>query len=177
MLKKRLICALLLAALLMALPTGALAAKRRPSVKFPVKMGLVTVGDEVTLTPKVKRAAVADLVWESSDNRVISVDQTGNVIALVSGEALVQVRAPGGAIGAVLVRAEIPVESVSLSQTEALIPVGETFELTAAIYPENADNANVVWSSSVPEVASALFELEVKGLLTCNAGLYAKSKF
>lgn len=30
---------------------------------------------------------------------------------------------------------------------------------------------------SVPQVASALFELEVKGLLTCNAGLYAKSKF
>ena len=30
---------------------------------------------------------------------------------------------------------------------------------------------------SVPEVAGALFELEVKGLLTCNAGLYAKSKF
>lgn len=30
---------------------------------------------------------------------------------------------------------------------------------------------------SVPEAAAALFELEVKGLLACNNGLYGKSKF
>lgn len=30
---------------------------------------------------------------------------------------------------------------------------------------------------SVPDAAAALFELEVKGLLTCNAGLYAKNQF
>lgn len=30
---------------------------------------------------------------------------------------------------------------------------------------------------SVPEAAEALFGLEVKGLLTCNAGLYSKNKF
>ncbi len=30
---------------------------------------------------------------------------------------------------------------------------------------------------SVPEVAGALFELEVKGIIACNNGLYAKSKF
>lgn len=30
---------------------------------------------------------------------------------------------------------------------------------------------------SVPEAAAALFELEVKGILACNNGLYAKSKF
>ncbi len=30
---------------------------------------------------------------------------------------------------------------------------------------------------SVPEAAAALFELEVKGILACHAGLYAKSKF
>ncbi|WP_458401411.1 DNA-processing protein DprA [Candidatus Avelusimicrobium sp.] len=30
---------------------------------------------------------------------------------------------------------------------------------------------------SVPEAATALFELEVKGILSCRAGLYSKSKF
>ena len=30
---------------------------------------------------------------------------------------------------------------------------------------------------SVPEAAAVLFELEVKGLLTCQAGLYSKNKF
>ena len=87
MLKKRLICALLLAALLMALPTGALAA-RRPSVKFPVKLGLVTVGDEVTLKPKVKRASAADLVWESSDETVAQV-WSGKLTALKAGTTVI----------------------------------------------------------------------------------------
>jgi DNA processing protein len=41
----------------------------------------------------------------------------------------------------------------------------------------SADQVVEALNLSVPEVASALFELEVKGLLTCNAGLYAKSKF
>ena len=41
----------------------------------------------------------------------------------------------------------------------------------------SADQVVEALGLSVPEVASALFELEVKGLLTCNAGLYAKSKF
>ncbi len=41
----------------------------------------------------------------------------------------------------------------------------------------SADQVVEALGLSVPEAASALFELEVKGLLTCNAGLYAKSKF
>jgi len=41
----------------------------------------------------------------------------------------------------------------------------------------SADQVVEALNLSVPEVAGALFELEVKGLLTCNAGLYAKNKF
>ena len=41
----------------------------------------------------------------------------------------------------------------------------------------SADQVVEALNLSVPEVAGALFELEVKGLLICNAGLYAKSKF
>ena len=40
----------------------------------------------------------------------------------------------------------------------------------------SADQVVEALHLSVQEVASALFELEVKGLLVCNAGLYAKSK-
>ena len=41
----------------------------------------------------------------------------------------------------------------------------------------SADQLVEALGASVPEVATALFELEVQGVVACNAGLYAKSKF
>lgn len=89
---KKTICALLLAALLLALPTGALAAKKA-SVKFPVKMGLMLEGSDVQLTPKLKRLTQDQLVWESSDESVLQV-WGGKLTALKAGKAVV--KASGG---------------------------------------------------------------------------------
>lgn len=90
---KRIICALLLAALMLALPTGALAAKKA-SVKLPVKMGLMTEGGDVTLTPKLKRIAADQLTWESSDESVLQV-WGGRLTAVKAGRAVVTVSGGG----------------------------------------------------------------------------------
>ena len=60
-------------------------------------------------------------------------------------------------------------EGLSDTEKKVLAQIG-TAELSA-------DQLVETLQLSVPEVAGALFELEVKGLLTCNGGLYAKSKF
>ena len=85
--KKRAICALLLAALLLALPTTALAAKKA-SIKFPAKAGLMTEGGEVALTAKLKRITAAEVVWESSDETVARVWE-GKLQAVGAGCAVV----------------------------------------------------------------------------------------
>ena len=90
---KKMISALLLAALLLALPTGALAAKRA-SVKLPAKLGLMLEGSEVTLTPKLKRVAASQLTWESSDESVLQV-WGGKLTALKAGKAVVKVSGGG----------------------------------------------------------------------------------
>ncbi len=86
MLKKRMICALLLAALALALPAGALAAKK-PTIKFPVRLGLMTVGTEVTLTPKLNGIGSDEIIWESSDEQVLQV-WGGKVTAVQAGRAV-----------------------------------------------------------------------------------------
>lgn len=88
MLKKRILTALLLAALLLALPMGALAKKAKPAIRFPAKMGLMLEGDEVTLTPKLKRLTADELVWESSDETVLQV-WGGRLTASKAGRAVV----------------------------------------------------------------------------------------
>lgn len=46
------------------------------------------------------------------------------------------------------------VTGVSLSQTEASLKLGETLRLTAAVSPETAENKQILWSSSEPQVAA-----------------------
>lgn len=96
MLKKR-ICALLLAALLLALPAGALAKPAKPSIRFPAKMGLMLEGGEVTLKPKLKRLTADELIWESSDESVLQV-WGGRLTASKAGKAVLT--ASGGGASA-----------------------------------------------------------------------------
>ena len=117
--KRRILTALLAAALLMALPTGALAAKQKKvSIKFPAKVGLMLEGASATLKPKLKHIELADLAWSSSDESVLKL--TGNVAqALKAGKAVVTVSGGGttAKCGVVVLPATITVtvgEKVSL---------------------------------------------------------------
>ena len=114
---KRIICLVLLAALMLALPAGALAAKKA-SIKFPAKLGLMLEGSDATLTPKLKRIAAGDLTWQSSDENVVQV-WAGKLTALQPGKAVVT--ASGG-------RAKAKCGVVVLPK-QVTVAVGEKFNL------------------------------------------------
>lgn len=91
---KRILCALLLAALLLGMPVQALAAKKA-TIKFPAKVGLMTEGTSVTLKPKLSRVKLSQLSWSSSDESVASLD--GNVLTGVNPGKAVITASGGGA--------------------------------------------------------------------------------
>lgn len=84
---KRIVAALLLAALMLAMPAHALAAKK-PKIRFPVKIGLMQEGASVTLKPKLSRIGSADLNWTSSNEDVLTVSK-GTLQAVSAGKAIV----------------------------------------------------------------------------------------
>ena len=95
-----------------------------------------------------------DVAWLSSDETVAEVSN-GTVTAKKPGAAAV-LAASGGKYACCTVRvreAEVPVETVALSQTALALKPGETAALTATVSPEAADQA-VVWYSADPETAS-----------------------
>ena len=76
----------LLVAALMLLAAGAQAATA-PAVLFPVKGGLMLVGQSVTLKPKLSGLTMFDLTWSSSDPAVLKAE--GNTVsALKPGRAI-----------------------------------------------------------------------------------------
>lgn len=87
-----------------------------------------------------------------------------DIIDYIPQDRLFDLQAPAEAA-----QKQTPQEGLSETEQRVLEQIGSG-ELSA-------DQVVEALGLSVPEVASALFELEVKGLLACNAGLYAKSKF
>lgn len=59
----------------------------------------------------------------------------------------------------------VPVESVTLNEPEITLLVGEDFQLTAEVLPENADNKTIVWESSDTAIAT----VDENGLVTAVA--------
>lgn len=88
--------ALALALLLMALPAGALAARRaKPSIKLPAKVGFMPLGATVTLKAKLTRVRADSLTYASSDSGVVSVSPQGELHAASAGRAVITVSGGG----------------------------------------------------------------------------------
>ena len=85
---KRRIMALLLAALLLALPMEATAAKKKASIQFPAKVALMLEGESATIKLKLKHIEASEVTLSSSDESVLALE--GNVArALKPGKAVV----------------------------------------------------------------------------------------
>ena len=107
--------------------------------------------ETVTLTSTVSPADATDRTvdWTVADPEIVSV-QDGQVTAHKEGSTVVTASAGGkSASCTVTVSAPssyVPVESVVLSETSLTVEVGETVQLTAEVYPEDATNRVLTWS-------------------------------
>ena len=117
------------------------------------------LGDNMFLTAAVlpEDAKSKKVTWQSDNPGVASVDENGMVSALAEGTANVTaVTADGGktASCAVTVLERIPVTEVRLSESRKSLRTGESFWLSAEVFPERAYDRSVLWSSSDETVAS-----------------------
>ena len=87
--KMRMMAAVLALALLLTCAPGAVAAKKNvASIRFSVKVALAKVGQTATLKPRLHGVKMADLIWSSSDETVLSMSE--NVAgALQPGKAVI----------------------------------------------------------------------------------------
>ena len=107
--------------------------------------------ETVTLTSTVSPADATDRTvdWTVADPDIVSV-QDGQVTALKEGSTVVTASAGGKSASCTVTvsapSSDIPVESVVLSETSLTVEVGETVQLTAEVYPEDATNRVLTWS-------------------------------
>ena len=137
------------------------------SPSYPVT-GIKVSPDTLTLTKKDETAQLtaevtpsyADnkrVTWQSSDEKVATVDENGKVTAVGNGTATITATSVSGSYTAtVSVTVKIPVEIQKLTieaEKETLTKIGESTELKVKIEPENADLQKLIWKSNNEKVA------------------------
>ena len=114
----------------------------------------LTPGETSVITATVKPDDATDktVTWSSSDESVAKVDG-GKVTAVKAGTAVISAMS-GGKIAKCDIVVIAKVKGVNLDRTSLRLMTDETFTLTATVYPDNAENKNVFWSSDNESVVT-----------------------
>ena len=93
--------------------------------------------------------------WRSSNTAVATVSSNGTVTAKAEGTATITATQAESKVSAscVVTVVNIPATSVKLDRTNITIEEGASTLLMATVFPENATNTKISWSSSDPAVA------------------------
>ena len=100
-------------------------------------------------------ATLKDVVWNSSDERIATVDQNGKVTAIRNGDVEITVTTKDGGISdSCLVTVVTHVTNLVLSDGSLHLPFGEEHQLKYVILPDDAVDQNVNWISSDEDVVT-----------------------
>ena len=145
---------------------------KKASVSVTVKKRIITatfielnrstlelfVGESFALTATVRPDNATDktVTWSSDPSSVAAVDANGNVTAVAGGSATVTARC-GSAVASctVLISLKtIPVDGITLNKTALMLREGDSETLIATVYPDNASDKTVTWTTSNAAVAT-----------------------
>ena len=97
------------------------------------------------------------ILWSSSDENVVTVDESGLIYAVGEGNADITASSRDGGYSAVCAvtvgQLSIPVAGITVSPDELSLEINETKSLTATIIPEDASDKSYTWSSDKESVA------------------------
>lgn len=103
-------------------------------------------------------ASNKSVIWSSYNPEIASVTADGHVSALSLGDASLLVMAQDGSniySNAIVHVVPTPTEAVKIPKpSSTTFHVGETITLSAEVYPEDATDKNVIWTSSDEKIAT-----------------------
>ena len=126
------------------------------------------VGEMIDITVEISPANATDkeVSWSVESPEILGIQAYTNqylvVEALSPGETYIYAMTNNGVMGSIGIKVlPILVESISLNMNEATLNVGETLQLVATIYPENATDKRLKWVCP-----SDIVSIDDNGLIT-----------
>ena len=97
-----------------------------------------------------------NLVWNSSNEEIATVDQTGKVTGIDVGDATIIAHAADGSgvLGSVKVYVIKLTQSIAFEETAITMDVNESYALVPTFTPDDTSNEIVIWTSSDTDIAT-----------------------
>lgn len=118
------------------------------------------VGESIKLTAVItpEDATNQNVTWISDNEGIVIVDSNGSVSAVATGTATITVTTEDGSFTDTCdVTVTQPVTGISLEWSTLTVYAGtESMPLISTVYPANASNKNLIWSSSNNSVATVV---------------------
>ncbi|UJF15274.1 Ig-like domain-containing protein [Jeotgalibaca sp. MA1X17-3] len=108
-----------------------------------------------------------EILWKSSDSKVATVDINGKITAVNEGTAKIIATVKETDISKEIVVKVLPIkaEQLYLSHSGYLtLNKGTEEKVTATVYPENATEKEIIWTSSNPKIATVDSKGNIKAL-------------
>ncbi len=154
------------------------------SITFIDAESEVRKGTKIQLSAQILPInANQELVWTSSDENVLKVDQNGIVTAVgkAGKSAIVTAKSKLNEVVAnvklkVVKNYKIDVNKIDLSAEKNMVYTNHQLQLIATVLPKYADNQSVVWSSSDAAIATVNESGVVTGMAAGNVVITAVSQ-
>lgn len=105
-------------------------------------------------------ATSTEMIWESSDPSIATVDNTGMVTVLKLGQTTITVKPtynPNGVFAqCVLTVKEDPITAIKTDVTSLSMVRGDTYQVVTTLTPENPTDRTLTWTTSKPSVATVV---------------------
>lgn len=126
------------------------------SISLDANLLYLTKGSVAVLKAKVSPADATDktVQWSSDNPSVATVDQNGRITAVDEGNAVITASAGGFSASCSVYCLVIPVSAVVLDKTSLTLARETSETLKATVWPRDASDKTVKWSSDKPSVAT-----------------------
>lgn len=141
--------------------------KPLPSIKIKNYPKTLNVGESAGFEYSVSNATDTMSVITSSNSDIVMVNKDGSLTALQEGTVEITITSSGVSKTFNITVKSIPVEEIEIVSLIDKIQLGESHQITAMVYPENATDKNVSWSSDDEKI----LEIDKYGnITTISAG-------
>ena len=116
---------------------------------------------KVEILPEAAKDHVVE--YSSSNPKVASVDSQGTILGIRSGKATITVKAKENNIAnSIEIQVYTPVTDLQIDVEDLVIQEGDTFLIKPIVFPTDADNQNIIYTSEKEEIA----KISSEGLIT-----------
>ncbi len=144
-------------------------------IKLSLENTTIQKGENVNLKVEIvpSNATNKSLTYTSSNSGVVTVDTTGKLFAVSSGNATITVKAKNGVMQTIDVKVYSKVTGIKLKEQDLCLEVGQSYSIVPIILPEDADNKKVNYYSSEENIATVDENGNIKAI--SNGGVTIKA--